>query len=127
MCHIPDSMNKKIILLEDDFDTNEIITLVFEPEGFEVITSKVASLHSDIELINPDVIISDYRLGESKTGADLCKELKADSKTAKIPFILTSAVNDLPTIAFECNADGYIEKPFDIANIVFVVRGLLRK
>lgn len=120
-------MNRRILLLEDDFDTNEIITMIFEPEGFQVISSTVESYVQDIEKWNPELIIVDHLLSSSMTGSDICIAIKANEKMVHIPFILTSAVNNLPEVAKKCCADRYIEKPFDIDNFVSIVRGLLTR
>lgn len=120
-------MDRRILLIEDDFDTNEIITMIFEPEGFQVISSSAGSYMQDIERWNPILIIVDYLLNTHLTGSDICVALKANERTAHIPFILTSAVNNLPEVAKKCCADRYIEKPFDIDNFVSIVRGLLSR
>ena len=107
-------MRKKILLLEDDNDTAEIIKLIVEEEQFEIILSEVELLQSDISINKPSIIISDLRLGENLSGDQICRQLKADADTAKIPFVLISATNNLPEVALHCGADAYIEKPFDI-------------
>jgi CheY-like chemotaxis protein len=118
--------NAKILLLEDDVDLTEIIKLIFEPEGFQVISSSVECYLEDIRQHKPDVIIADHLLSHSTTGSEICMALKADPATAHIPFIITSAVNNLPDIANECCADNFIEKPFDINYILKVVNDLLK-
>lgn len=119
------NMYRRILLLEDDFDTNEIITMIFEPEGFQVISSTVDNYLDDIYQWKPEIVIVDHLLSSRITGSDICIELKANEKTAHIPCVLTSAVNNLPEVAKKCCADRYIEKPFDIDNFVSIVRGLL--
>ena len=115
------NMRKKILLLEDDNDTADIIKLIVEEEQFEVILSKVELLQSDIKINNPSVIISDFRLGEILRGDQICRKLKTDIDTSKIPFVLISATNNLPEVALHCGADAYIEKPFDINFFMKVV------
>jgi DNA-binding response OmpR family regulator len=121
-----DDHNNKILLLEDDVDLTEIIKFIFEPEGFQVISSSVESYQEDIKQYKPDIIIADHLLSNAITGSDICIELKADMATAHIPFIITSAVNNLPDIANDCCADNFIEKPFDISYILKVVDDLLK-
>jgi two-component system phosphate regulon response regulator PhoB len=120
-------MYRKIMLIEDDFDTNEIITMIFEPEGFQVISSSAINYMGDIDKWNPELVIVDYLLNNRVTGSEICIAIKSNAKTAHIPFILTSAVNNLPEVAKKCYADRYIEKPFDINNFVSIVRGLLTR
>jgi two-component system phosphate regulon response regulator PhoB len=115
----------KILLLEDDVDLTEIIKLIFEPEGFQVISSSVQYYLEDIKQYQPDIIIADHLLSHSTTGSDICIALKANPATADIPFIITSAVYNLQDIAEACCADSFIEKPFDIGYILEVVNDLL--
>ena len=53
------------------------------------------------------------------------KILKADPKTAPIPFLLISTAMNLPQIARKCGADGYIEKPFQIRELVEIAKSYL--
>jgi two-component system response regulator VicR len=115
----------KILLLEDDVDLTEIIKLIFEPEGFLVISSSVECYLEHIQQYQPDIIIADHLLSHSTTGSDICIALKANPATADIPFIITSAVYNLQDIAKECRADSFIEKPFDIGYILDVVNDFL--
>lgn len=54
-------------------------------------------------------------------GRDICKELKSDDKTKKIPIIMISANKDTKQIALEAGADGFIAKPFEIDTLIETV------
>lgn len=71
-----------------------------------------------IETVSPDLILLDIILPDL-TGYDLCKQLKANSRTCHIPIIFVSALNDpLDKVkAFEYGGVDYISKPFEMAEV----------
>ncbi|MGV3762793.1 response regulator [Parapedobacter sp.] len=116
-------MAKTILIIDDDEDILEMLDIVFQDSGYEVILSKV-SLEADfITVLHPDIVLLDVRIvGSPKTGVDICKELKTNAHTKHVPVILFSAEHDLHTIAAACEADSYIAKPFGIDNLLAHVR-----
>ncbi|RJQ25375.1 response regulator, partial [Candidatus Parcubacteria bacterium] len=74
----------------------------------------------------PDLIIMDVWIG-GIDGNELAKKIKLEESTKKIPIILISALADLSKIASECRADDYIEKPFEIDNLINIVKKNIRK
>ena len=118
-------MKHTIVLIEDDEDTREIITIILQLEGFTIITTKVETYLDIVQTSLPSLIICDFMLGGSINGAEVCNQLKSNQHTFNIPFLLISAVNGLPAIALGCRAEGYIEKPFDIEHMVERVRSAI--
>jgi two-component system response regulator VicR len=119
-------MAKKILVIEDNDDLLEILNIVFQGAGYEVILSKIALDVDYINVLHPDLIFLDVRIvGSSKNGSEVCRALKADDKTKAIPVVLLSAEPDLNVIAMESSADGFISKPFDIDNLLFNAKKIL--
>lgn len=115
-------MAKTILIIDDDQDILEILNIVFQDSGYEVILSKVSLEADSINVLHPDIVLLDVRIvGSSKTGTDICKDLKADERTKHLPVILLSAEHDLHTMASACEADSYIAKPFVIDNLLMQV------
>ena len=110
---------KNILIIENDQDILDLMSYILEEQGHQIFTSLNSSV-LDEENLEPDLIILNQTLGIER-GSDVCIKLKQDPKTAHIPIILISAVNQLDELASKCNADGYIEKPFDIENFIRVV------
>ncbi len=59
-------------------------------------------------------------------GSDLCRRIKDNPATQKIPVVLMSAAHEIPKIATSCDADGFVEKPFDLADIELVFEKYLK-
>ena len=113
---------KKLLVIENDIDTLEITSFILENE-FEVSTSVKRLSVEEIEKINPGIIIIDYLLDDC-FGSEICLEIKKNPSTKNVPVILFSASPNLETIANESFADAFIEKPFDLDDLVNMVKKL---
>ena len=119
-------MSKKILIIEDDSDMLELLKIVFRDSGFDVIFSKTQLDTDYIQVIHPDLILLDVRLkGSSRSGFDICKDLKANPQMGSVPVILCSGEYNLPEIAQECHADMYIQKPYDVISLMLQVNKYL--
>ena len=114
-------MNRQIVIIEDDRDILDMIQLILADEGYDVIG--FAGLQGVEKIIEhqPSVILLDNRLGDGY-GNTFCATLKSNPGTKHIPVILVSASGDLASIAKKCNADGYLPKPFDLDDLIKIVK-----
>jgi len=111
---------KKLLVIENDIDTLEMVGAIFEDCGFTVVLSQTEMPVEQIAEVNPDVLIVDYLLS-GYLGSNICLDVKTNCKTNHIQVLLFSASHDLGEIAKNCHADGYLEKPFDLNQIVDLV------
>jgi len=126
-------MSKKYILVvDDDPDLVETISMMLEGKGYEVGKAYDGiEGEESIKKRQPDVLILDVMMPR-KDGYKLCDELKSNKWTQDIPIILLTAVGDAVTSTGYSHADGlstqadeYIPKPVDAAYLVETVEGLL--
>lgn len=115
-------MKKKVVLIQDNIDILDIMDHVLTDEGYNVTASLTTDPIDNIEEIEPDVVIVDDNIKGNKKGSEVIEDLKSDSETEDLSAVLTSTSPDVPKKAKECNADDYIEKPFDIDQILDVVK-----
>ena len=116
-------MAKKILVIDDDEDILSILDIIFGDEGYEPMLFKTGKTTEQIKLLHPDLILLDVRIaGFHKTGAEICAEIKAQLELAEIPVILISAEQDVEELAHSCGADAFVNKPFDIFNLVTKVK-----
>ena len=111
----------KILVVEDNTGIKEILDYILKDDGHEVISCPDGSSLAELERTKPDLILMDDML-EGTRGSELCLQLKQDYNTQNIPVILTSARAGLKETAEKCKADNYLEKPFDIDQLIRIIR-----
>ncbi len=111
---------KKVLVIENDIDTLEIVGILLENNNFEVIQSPQKRSVKEIAEINPDIVVIDYLLGDGY-GNELCLEIKTNPSTKHIPVILFSASPNLEKVIETCLADAFIAKPFDLEDFLEMV------
>jgi DNA-binding response OmpR family regulator len=114
-------MAKIILVIEDDPDILEMMSYILREEGYEVFPSLINVSRDYISDLSPSLILMDNRLGEGY-GRDFCRKLKDDPATSHFPVVLVSAVTDLAALAGNSGAAGYLNKPFDLTELLDVVR-----
>lgn len=85
-------MPKKILVVEDNLDSRELMHLHLSTEGFSVVIA--TNGREGLYMANaehPDLIITDIEMPELN-GLDLVKELRAQPETRNIPIIVLSAL-----------------------------------
>ncbi|OOQ56421.1 response regulator [Mucilaginibacter pedocola] len=118
-------MAKKVLVIEDDKDIRDTMTYALEDAGYEVVSSETARVLKRLSDISPDIILLDNWLTDwssDANGQQLSKGLKSDPETSHIPVVIVSAVSNIKEIAENGLADGYLKKPFDIADLEAVVK-----
>jgi len=117
---------KRILVIDDDEDILAILNIIFQEDGYEILLSNTGEAAYELQLIHPDLILLDVRItGYFKSGAEICRELKSNEQTRNIPVLLLSAEDDLASIAYDCGADSFIPKPFDVFDVLMRVKEFL--
>jgi DNA-binding response OmpR family regulator len=111
---------KKLIIIEDDTDAREMIAFTFENNGIEVIQSAKELSVEEIIKIKPHIMVIDYMVNGAP-GNDICLKLKANEATANIPIILYSANQHIDKISVNSCADGFIAKPLQLEDFIYLV------
>lgn len=113
-------MVKKILLAEDDADIRFILHLVLNEAGYHV--EPVSTGQNIVEGKHglPDLFILDKALPVID-GLAICKYLKIKEETRDIPIIMISAFHQLKKKARDLGVDEFLEKPFDVKQLVSLV------
>ena len=114
-------MPRKIIIIEDDTDILDIMTYILADEGYEVLASTDSRILDEVRLHQPILILMDNRLTDG-FGRDFCKLFKSNPETSHFPIVLVSANSGLEQMARESLADDYLKKPFDITELIDLVK-----
>ncbi|MDB5231780.1 MAG: response regulator receiver protein [Chitinophagaceae bacterium] len=116
---------KKIMVIDDDEAILDVVSIMLEQEGYEVIINKGNNISLTNKDIMPDLILLDVRLS-GIDGRTICKNLKASELLKSLPVILFSANADIKEIAASCGADGYVAKPFNKKTLVGTIGSTLQ-
>lgn len=119
----------KILVAEDDEDVLTLIASNLKSAGFAVIKAEdgPAALEK-VRTQNPALLVLDLML-PGMSGLEVCKVLKSDAATARIPILmLTAKAEEVDRIlGLELGADDYLTKPFSPRELVLRVRSILRR
>jgi len=116
---------KKILICDDDEGIIDVLEMIMEEVGHEVIT--VNDSMKVQEIINkeqPDLLILDLWMPRL-SGQDVLRQLRNHSDNSNLRVIVISASRDGEQIATAAGADQFIAKPFDLGNIIESVNALL--
>ncbi|HXR03502.1 MAG TPA: response regulator [Verrucomicrobiae bacterium] len=122
-------MRRKILVVEDDPDQLEVISLNLKAAGFAIGTAANGTdALVKTRSISPDLIILDLML-PGLNGFDVCESLRRDPATASIPIIiLTGMRSQFGRFAgLESGANDFLLKPFDPDQLVSKVEKLLNR
>lgn len=116
-------MDKKVLIIDDDPDIAEAVKIVLESRGFTIKTASSFGGNKVIEEFRPGLILLDFLLA-GENGGEIAKVIKKNPNIKNIPIILLSAQPPslLRQISKECGADGFLQKPFDISDLITLVK-----
>jgi DNA-binding response OmpR family regulator len=127
-------MAKKILIVDDDPDLVEAVSIILESKGYTV-----AAAYGGVEGLEkaktekPDLIVLDVMMPD-KDGYEVCRELKSDEKYRSIPILLlTAVVSKISTTKYtqqmgmETEADDYVDKPVEPDELVRRIEVLISK
>jgi DNA-binding response OmpR family regulator len=109
---------QRILVMDDDRDILDAMKMVLEFNGYKVET---CTNDQRLDFSNPpDLFLLDIWMS-GLSGSDVCKRLKRNAHTKNIPVIIFSANRNVKEISEECNADGYIAKPFNLNQLLAII------
>lgn len=119
----------KILVIDDEEWLREMVQMALRQRGYDVIEAENGA--AGIEKARrelPDLILCDVNM-EKMDGYRTLSELRNESTTAAIPFILMTGLADNAGMrhGMELGADDYLPKPFSIEGLYAAVDARLRK
>lgn len=105
---------KCVYVLEDNANIADIIEFLLVEELYEVkVCKNVNAFWQEMSAHKPDMVVLDVMLPDGN-GLDICNQLKRNVRTHHIPVMVMSGNNYLSKVKSKCNAESYINKPFDL-------------
>ena len=125
-----------ILIIDDDPDITEAMTVVLENKGYEVRSAQDSTEGMErLKETKPDVIILDVMMRTSQEGFELSRELKHNADYKSIPILMLTAVKEKTGLDFGPTAgdeswlpvEGYLDKPVKPDVLLEKVEDLLHK
>jgi DNA-binding response OmpR family regulator len=119
-------MPKKILVVEDNLDTRELIHLHLTTEGFTVVTASNGREGLYLAAAeHPDLIITDISMPEID-GLELVRQLRGQSEFERVPILVLTAFGaDQMDQAIKAGANRALNKPVHFDGLIDDVRELL--
>ena len=117
---------QKILIVDDDNNIAELVSLYLTKECFEtMIVNDGETVMSAVDSFSPNLVLLDLML-PGMDGYQVCREVRAKYS---IPIIMLSAKGEVfdKVLGLELGADDYIEKPFDTKELVARVKAVIRR
>ncbi len=116
----------KILVVDDDENICELLTLYLEKEGYTVVCANDGLDALDIyKEENPDLVILDIML-PGIDGKEVCKHIK---RKDDVPILMLSAKAETfdKVLCLELGADDYVVKPFEAKELIARVKAIIRR
>ena len=118
---------KRILIVDDDDEIRELLEFDVRSSGYFVDTAKDGLEGLNKALNNTyDLILLDVMMPKMN-GFDVCKNIR--NAKLSIPILMLTAKGTIEdkTSGFDCGADDYLVKPFDVQEVLLRIRVLLRR
>lgn len=114
-------MNRGVLVVEDDPDMGSLLQMILADGGYEVaLAFDGLEALARVEERMPRVILLDMRM-PVMNGWEFAREYQARYGRAAAPIVVVTAAEDARARADEIGADGWLEKPFEIEDVLRMV------
>lgn len=125
----------RIGLLEDDLAIQEMLRLLLESEGHEVVAFASAREcltalrieDEQSEVACPDLLMIDLHLEKAISGLTVIDQIRANPRLASLPVILMTAAASINPQDLQRLHITLLPKPFDIDEVIRLVDKLTQK
>jgi two-component system phosphate regulon response regulator PhoB len=122
-------MADKILIVDDEQDILDLLVATLKRAGYTCTTAENGAVAlKRITADPPSLILLDVMLPDM-SGNEICRRLKSDPASARIPVIFLTAKGEEvdKIVGFELGADDYVTKPFSPRELVLRIKTILRR
>ena len=125
----PSKIPRKILIVDDDLATREMLTLALELDGYQVaVASNGLRLVGILQVDRPALVLLDVQMSWID-GFELCRSIKRNPDLCRIPIVFVSGCRSEQEIreGLAAGADDYFTKPVDLEVLRARIRELVER
>lgn len=129
MTQQPAKTPRKILIVDDDLATREMLTLALELDGYQVaVASNGLRLVGILQVDRPALVLLDVQMSWID-GFELCRSIKRNPDLCGIPIVFVSGCRSEQEIrdGMAAGADDYFTKPVDLEVLRARIRELVER
>lgn len=124
---------RRILVIEDDPDMQDVVRTILEPAGFELTSCYTGPDGLESARANkPDLILLDIMLSSPSEGFHLAYDLKQDEVLKSVPIVMISSIGKTMGMDYAKElgsdyvpAERFLDKPFDARTLRDTVADVL--
>jgi two-component system, OmpR family, response regulator MtrA len=117
---------QRMLVIEDDPDTQQMLTMILRSEGYDVLTAGNGPLGLELlRKMGPDLVLLDWML-PGMEGIEVCSRAREISNVPIIMLTAKTATEDR-IAGLDQGADDYLAKPFEPEELLARIRAQLRR
>ena len=118
-------MSKRILVIEDDDETRELLRMALEKRGYQVTVAEDGVRGYDTALfLRPDLIVTDIQM-PGADGVQVIRRVRDSASLEKTPILVTTAFGTgTATFSLQLGANAYEPKPIDLESFMSTVKRL---
>ena len=121
-------MKGRIFILDDEELIITMLARALRKEGFETqLQTSSKDIIKKIEAWQPDLVLLDINLDEDITGLDILNEIKKEKIDTQVVMLTGDDSADSAIRALKIGAADYLTKPFNVDEVIMVIKGVLEK
>lgn len=119
-------MSKRILIIEDDDETRELLRMALEKRGYQVSVAEDGVRGYDTALfLKPDLIVTDIQM-PGADGVHVIRRVRDTAALERTPILVTTAFgNGTATFSLQLGANAFEPKPINPDSFMSTVRRLL--
>jgi len=122
---LPSTDKKKILIVDDDVQICDMLKSALVRKGYDSLTIYDGrDILAFVKKNRPDMIFLDFTFPTGPNGIEICRILKTNPETKRIPVIMMTANEDANSVdkCFEVGAEDYIFKPFTLVDLLLRIK-----
>ena len=117
---------KRVLLVDDELSSAEVLALVLAGEGYEVtVAADARQAMARLDDAAPDLLVADFMM-PGMNGADLARVIRERPRFRDIPVLLISGAPESALKAYKPRYDAFLRKPFGLEQFLQVLQELRR-